>query len=230
MTKIDLTPAFLIHRRVFKNNSLLLDFFTRDYGKIRLVGRGIRASKTNIQMFQRLNISFAGKSELKTLTNWEVDDMPRVLAGKVLILGLYVNELIVRLLHENDAHIDLFESYQQLIKQISDLAQDEQAWLLRLFENNLLTELGYGLDFSTDIEQMLIDDNSFYQYQLQSGFIKHSTGKISGNLLKQMSLGALNNMPDSQQLKICRNLNRQRLSELLGDKPLQSRSLFFTGT
>jgi DNA repair protein RecO (recombination protein O) len=40
MTKIDLTPAFLIHRRAFKESSLLLDFFTQEHGKIRLVGRG----------------------------------------------------------------------------------------------------------------------------------------------------------------------------------------------
>ncbi|HIP75671.1 MAG TPA: DNA repair protein RecO, partial [Psychromonas hadalis] len=91
MTKVELTPAFLIHRRAFKDTSLLLDFFTRDHGKICLVGRGLRSSKTNIQMFQNLNISFSGKSQLKTLTHWEVDDSPRNLKGEALILGLYVN-------------------------------------------------------------------------------------------------------------------------------------------
>jgi DNA repair protein RecO (recombination protein O) len=33
------------------------------------------------------------------------------------------------------------------------------------------------------------------------------------------------NRPDVEQLKLCRNLNRARLQPLLGNKPLQSRSL-----
>ena len=227
MTKVDLTPAFLIHRRTFKESSLLLDFFTRDYGKIRLVGRGLRASKTNIQMFQQLNISFSGRTQLKTLSAWEMHDTPRMLTAEVLILGMYVNELIARLLHENDAHIRLFEAYQQLICQIVTLNELNRHWLLRLFENSLLAELGYALDFSADVGQIAIDNNSFYEYQPQSGFSKSATGKISGNLLTQLSLGELDNMPNLAQLKVCRNLNRQRLGALLGDKPLKSRSLFF---
>lgn len=230
MTKIELTPAFLIHRRAFKNSSLLLDFFTRDYGKIRLVGRGIRSSKTNIQAFQQLSISFSGKGELKTLTHWEADDVPRILTGETLILSMYANELIAKLLAENDAHIALFHAYQQLICQIVSLKMSDKLWLLRLFENNLLAELGYGLDFSTDANQIPINNNAFYEYKPQSGFIKHSGGKISGILLNKMLLNTLDNIPDAAQLKVCRNLNRQRLNLLLDNKPLKSRSLFFTGT
>ncbi len=229
MTRVELTPAFLCHRRAFKNTSLLLDFFTKDHGKIRLVGRGIRASKTNIQTFQNLNISFSGKGELKTLTHWEVDDKPRMLTGEALILGIYVNELIVRLLHEGDAYTELFDVYKRLVEQMSELEQFRRVWLLRLFENSLLTELGYGLDFLRDVEQMPIDNNAFYEYLAQSGFVKNSFGKIPGVLLNKISLSVLDNMPDTAQLKICRNLNRQRLDALLGDKPLNSRSLFFTG-
>ncbi|MBE8190261.1 MAG: DNA repair protein RecO [Candidatus Thioglobus sp.] len=228
MSKIELTPAFLIHRRTFKNNSLLLDFFTRDYGKIRLVGRGIRAAKTNIQMFQKLSISFSGRGKLQTLTHWETDDLPRVLSGETLILSIYVNELIERLLPENDVYLALFEAYQRLICQIATLEAESKLWLLRLFENNLLAQIGYGLDFARDVEQMPIEENESYEYLQQSGFRKNISGKISGILLNKMSLNGLENMPDLSQLKICRNLNRQRLEQLLGDKPLQSRSLIFT--
>ena len=64
MTKVDLASAFLIHRRAYRDNSLLLDFLTLEYGKIRLIGRGVRQAKANIQMFQHLRISYAGKGEL----------------------------------------------------------------------------------------------------------------------------------------------------------------------
>lgn len=116
MTKVELTPAFLIHRRAFKNSSLLLDFFTRDFGKIRLVGRGLRGSKTNIQMFQNLSISFAGRGGLKALSYWEIDDVPRNFKGEELILGMYVNELISRLLHEQDPYSELVCTVSEICK------------------------------------------------------------------------------------------------------------------
>ncbi len=228
MTKVELTPAFLIHRRAFKDTSLLLDFFTRDHGKICLVGRGLRSSKTNIQMFQNLNISFSGKSQLKTLTHWEVDDSPRNLKGEALILGLYVNELISRLLHDHDPYFELFEFYKQFVDQVSKSEQADRYWLLRLFENNFLSELGYALDFAQDIGGLPIDKNAFYDYQAQSGFSQNSTGKISGELLDLLLLESLDNIPNKDQLKTCRDLNRQRLNLLLGNKPLKSRELFFT--
>ncbi|HIG89006.1 DNA repair protein RecO [Candidatus Thioglobus sp.] len=228
MTKVDLTPAFLIHRRAFKESSLLLDFFTLEYGKIRLVGRGLRKSKTNIQMFQCLNISFSGKGELKTLSNWEVDDTPRIIKGEALILSMYVNELISRLLFDQDPHFKLFEIYKQFIVQITNMNQQAGYWLLRLFENNLLSELGYALDLSHDINGNDINKNNRYEYQHQLGFLHADTGKISGKLINQMLIEDIENMPDAQQLKVCRDLNRQRLNPLLGNKPLKSRSLFFT--
>ncbi len=228
MTKVELTPAFLIHRRAFKDSSLLLDFFTRDFGKIRLVGRGLRGSKTHIQMFQHLSISFSGRGELKALSHWEIDDMPRNFKGEELILGMYVNELISRLLHEQDPHSRLFKHYQQFMSQAGCLKQSARRWHLRIFENNLLAELGYGIDFETDINGNEINLNGYYEHQSQAGFSPNSLGKISGKLINQLLLETIENRPDLQQLKVCRDLNRQRLSFILGDKPLKSRSLFFT--
>jgi DNA repair protein RecO (recombination protein O) len=228
MTKVDLASAFLIHRRAYRDNSLLLDFLTLEHGKIRLIGRGVRQAKANIQMFQHLRISYAGKGELKTLTHWEVDDAPRQLKGESLILCMYVNEVITRLIHEHDPHPQIFELYQQFVTQTNDLDQQHQYWLLRIFENNLLSELGYGLDYATDLNGDEIQINKNYNYQPQLGFSEQADGKISGNLLNLLLSECLDKIPNEQQLKACRNLNRQRLNVLLGNKPLRSRELFFT--
>lgn len=228
MTKVDLTPAFLIHRRAYRDNSLLLDFLTLEHGRIRLIGRGVRQAKANIQMFQNLRISYTGKGELKTLTHWEVDDVPRQIKGETLILCMYVNELITRLIHEHDPHPQVFEMYQQLIAQMNGLDQAHQYWLLRIFESNLLSELGYGLDYANDINEDPIQIDKNYDYQPQLGFSQQADGKISGKLLNSLSSEGLNEVPDEDQLRVCRNLNRQRLSAFLGDKPLKSRELFFT--
>jgi len=228
MTKVDLASAFLIHRRAYRDNSLLLDFLTLEHGKIRLIGRGVRQAKANIQMFQHLRISYAGKGDLKTLTHWEVDDAPRQIKGESLILCMYVNELITRLIHEHDPHPQIFELYQQFVTQMIDLDQQHQYWLLRIFENNLLSELGYGLDYATDLNGDEIQINKNYNYQPQLGFSEQADGKISGNLLNLLLSECLDKIPNEQQLKACRNLNRQRLNVLLGNKPLRSRELFFT--
>ena len=228
MTKVDLASAFLIHRRAFKESSLLLDFFTLDHGKIRLVGRSLRKSKTSIQSFQQLKISYSGRGDLKGLNSWEVDDVPRRLQGDSLIFGMYVNELISRLLQEQDPHDELFVMYKDFISQLTEIDPTSHHWLLRLFENNLLQELGYGVDLSYDIIGNEINTELMYEYQHQGGFIASVTGKISGDLINQLLADDIKNMPNLQQLRACRDLNRQRLKPLLGDKPLQSRSLFFS--
>lgn len=225
MTKIELTPAYLIHRRAYQDNSLLLDFLTLEHGRIRLVARGSRQSKTKLQMFMQLRISYAGRGELKSLSAWEVDDTPRVLSGERLILGVYINELVERLLHEGEAHEQLFAAYQSFIGQLPGLPSVEQHWQLRLFENQLLESLGYGLDFAYDDQGEFVHGEKRYHYHEQLGFQSSASGIIPGELLLQ--LAQQGDVPDAEQLKICRNLNRQRLQPLLGDKPLHSRELYF---
>lgn len=226
MTKVELTPAYLIHRRAYQDNSLLLDFLTRDHGKIRLVARGMRKSKTKLQMFTHLHISYSGKGELKTLTHWEINDTPRVLLGEDLILGMYVNEVIDRVLPEHDPHEELFLAYQDFITSIAPLSKAQKHWSLRLFENNLLEVLGYGLSFEQDIQGDWISAEASYEYHQQSGFCLSSQGIMPGKLLQRLAKQDMDAVPDSAQLRLCRDLNRERLRLLLGDKPLNSRELY----
>ena len=174
MTKIELTPAFLIHRRMYQGSSLLLDFFTRHYGKIRLVARGARSNKTSLQMFQHLNISFKGRSDLKNLTNWEPSDQPRRLIGNDLILAMYTNELLSRLLPEGEKHQKVFDGYWNYLGMINKQSDTEKEYSLRLFENLFLEELGYGLEFNKDFKGNPIDSKLEYHFQEHKGFVARS--------------------------------------------------------
>ncbi|MCS5591539.1 MAG: DNA repair protein RecO [Gammaproteobacteria bacterium] len=225
MTNIELTPAFLIHRRTYQGNSLLLDFLTRDYGKIRLVARGIRKNKTAIQMFQCLRISFKGRGELKTLANTESADVPRRLLGNDLVLAIYANELLSRLLPEAEAHPGVFTAYQRLVEDVSHSVNNNQQLTLRLFENQLLEELGYGLDFRSEFSGESISPEVNYRFAEQEGFIRHVDGKIPGEMLLKFAHNATQDLSPAE-LKAAKGLNRQRLRALLGDKPLNSRELF----
>lgn len=225
MTSIELTPAFLLHRRTYQGNSLLLDFLTHDHGKIRLVARGIRKDKSPIQMFQCLKISFKGRGELKTLVNTENCDVPRRLLGNDLVLAMYVNELLSRLLPEAEAHPGIFSGYQKFVESINRPPACEQQLTLRLFENQLLEELGYGLDFHYDYSGEPISPIMNYYFAEQEGFIRHADGKIPGEILLKFASETTENL-SANELKIAKGLNRQRLRTLLGEKPLKSRELF----
>jgi len=225
MTRVDNTQAFLIHRRMFQGSSLLLDFFTKDSGRLRLIARGARKSKTSLQMFQCLSISFKGKGELKSLSQWEVDDQPRRLLGDDLILAMYANELILRLLPENDEYPETFNSYWTFLANLNALDSSEKEYALRNFENQMLEDLGYGLDFSFDINDERINEDQQYEFIEHQGFNKNSNGAVSGKAL--VSLSKQETITDPIQLTILKKMNRKRLKSLLGDKPLKSKELFF---
>jgi DNA repair protein RecO (recombination protein O) len=183
MTRIENSPAFLIHRRMYQGSSLLLDFFTKSHGRVRLIARGARSSKMSLQMFQCLSISFKGKSDLKSLSQWEILDEPRRLLGDDLILAIYANELLIRLLPEGDEYSELFNAYWLYIKNIKNKSNPEKEYSLRIFENQLLLELGYGLDFKDDIEGTPIKGSVLYDFIEDQGFIAQTEGKILGEIL-----------------------------------------------
>jgi len=226
MTRVDNSPAFLMHRRMYQGSSLLLDFFTKDFGKIRLIARGARNSKTSLQMFQCLSISFKGKGELKSLSQWEIADQPRRLLGDDLILAIYINELILRLLPEGDEHIEIFESYWTFISNLNTLASNEKEYALRKFENQLLDDLGYGIDFNFDIDGSAIDKDLKYNFIEHQGFTSNNDGLFNGKTLLRLS-NSDEAITDANELSILKKMNRKRLKSLLGDKPLKSKELFF---
>jgi len=227
MTKIELTPAFLIHRRMYQGSSLLLDFFTLHYGKIRLVARGARSNKTSIQMFQCLNISYKGRSDLKNLTDWESDDQPRRLLGNNLVIVIYVNELLSRLLPEAEKHRKIFNGYWNFLKTINKQSETEKEYSLRLFENLLLENLGYGLEFNKDFKGNPIDSELEYHFQEHNGFVPSVDGNIPGEALLVVDDAGDNGRLSVKHLSILKKLNRKRIRSILGEKPLKSRELFF---
>ena len=225
MTKIENTPAFLIHRRMYQGSSLLLDFFTKDFGRLRLIARGARKSKTSLQMFQCLSISFKGRGELKSLSQWEIADQPRRILGDDLILAMYANELILRLLPENDEYSQTFSSYWTFLSSLNDLDSNEKEFALRNFENQMLEDLGYGLDFGFDFNGEPINKEFHYDFNEHQGFEINSNGAMPGKTL--LNLSKRLTITDAIELSFLKKMNRKRLKSLLGDKPLKSKELFF---
>lgn len=63
-------PAYVIHRRPWRETSLLVDLFTLNHGRLSVVARGASGSKSalkaQLQPFQPLLLDWVGRGDLKT--------------------------------------------------------------------------------------------------------------------------------------------------------------------
>jgi len=234
--RIECQPCFILHRRNFRNTSLIVEVFSADFGRVAMVSRGARRPKSRIngllQVFQPLLISWTGRGELKTLTNVEAAEFVKPLSGPAYASGYYLTELIFRLLKPADIHEALFTSYAQALTALRDAGGDSQAAeiSLRLFEKQLLQELGYGLVLDHDVNTgESIRDDSYYHYVPEHGPVACDSESIpSGPKISGRSLIALasEKLTDKECLRDCKRLMRTVLQGYIGDKPLQSRMLY----
>ena len=228
---VELTPCFILHSRSYLESSLILDIFSREYGRLHLIAKGAKREKSPfsglLQPYQRLLMAWRGKSELMTLVDVEADIEQYVLPDAKIIAGFYVNELLVRLLHQHESHPELFDLYN---KAILDLSVSESIdAVLRFFEKGLLETLGYGLVLDHDIGNgQAIEADRKYYYLIDSGPTKDTpqTGnyiEITGNSLLALEKGSLENKAEIEETK---RLMRFILQSHLGTKPLASRALY----
>ena len=231
-TRVLLQPAYVIHRRPFRNTSLLVDFFCPEHGRIAAVARGARRGKSRmhglLQAFQPLRISFSGRGDVKTLTNAESAGAAVPLTGERLFSGFYVNELLSRMLHDHVEHPRLYEVYRETLDALANTALLER--VLRRFELELLAELGYAVNLESDCrEHEPIAEDKFYRYLPDVGF---EVAREDENDRKRifagahlLALGRLA-LEDPEIAASAKRLLRQALEVHLGGRPLHSRALF----
>jgi len=143
-TRINGQPAFVLHSYPYKETSLIVDLFTRDFGRIAVVAKGAKRPLSKLrgvlQTFQPLSVSWSGKQELRTLIDAEWVGGMLPIERTALLCGFYLNELLVKLIARDDPHRALFDHY---ISTLNELAHDEPAQIaLRKFERALLKETG----------------------------------------------------------------------------------------
>jgi DNA repair protein RecO (recombination protein O) len=223
-------PAFVLHHRPYRETSVILDLLTEDHGRISAVARGVRQARSQLkpllQPFIPLLVTWQGKSELMTLVSAEANDYSQGLAGAGLLSGLYVNELLMRVVPKYDAHPGLYTIYQQTLLELSnpDLLQKS----LRLFEKNLLEALGYGLQLKHDIHHQDIVAEYFYHYHVERGFEVSQNPATESALFSGKSLLAFaaDQLADANILQEIKRLMRMALAPLIGQFPLRSRQLY----
>lgn len=228
--RAQLEQAYLLHRRPWRESSLIVDFFVREHGRVALIAKGARRPKSTLrgvlQPFSLLSISFSQRSELGTLTAAEMVRNPAVPQGDSLFSAYYLNELILRLLERNDPFGDLFEHYSDTISSLS--AGDKPAPILRVFEKRLLHALGYGLELRRDVQSgQSLDPAATYEYRLEQGPVVTAEGSSGSLDFPGHSLIALadESLTDPGSLQDARRLLSAALDLYLGDRPLNTRKV-----
>ncbi|PHM23920.1 DNA repair protein RecO [Xenorhabdus budapestensis] len=222
--------AFVLHGRPYSETSLLLDFFTENEGRIRVLAKGVRSRRSNLkgclQPFTPLLIRWSGRGEIKTLRDAEPVSLALPLTGSVLYSGLYMNELLSRVLEQGTAYPALFFDYLQCL-QILAASEHTPEHALRRFELSVLTNMGYGVDYLHCAGSgEPVTDTMTYRYREEKGFIASLVVdhySFTGNELKAL---AAREFPDTTTLKAAKRFIRIALKPYLGGKPLKSRELF----
>ena len=231
ISRQDAQPAYVLHSYPFKETSLVVELFTRDFGRVGVVARGARRPKSSLRgvllAFQPLLVSWSGKGELHSLVRAEWHGGYHPLKGLSLICGFYLNELMLKLLARNDAHERLFEHYAQTLLDLSP--GGEHARILRGFEKSLLSELGYAVTLDRDVESgRPIAAQERYVYVLERGPVRiepdaEGNGvELLGQTLLDMHSNDYSSAITLQQSKA---LMRTLINHHLGDQELHTRQL-----
>lgn len=228
--RIDGAAAFLLHAHPYSETSLVLDVFAREHGRLAVLARGARRPRSAMRgvllAFQPLELGWFGGGEVKTLAKAEwVGGMP-LLQGKSLLLGYYLNELLLKMLPREDAHPTLYDAYGAALSALASGATDTAE--LRRFEKSLLRELGYGLALDRLANSgEAVQPDGLYEYQVERGVVE-ATG-VSPRLTfcgKTLLDLAADDYSDPRTLAESKLLMRQLMSYYLGSQTLQSRRVF----
>lgn len=224
--RVDGQAAYVLHSRPYRDTSLLVDFLTLEHGKLSAVVKGARRPNSRlrpvIQPFLPLQIGWRGRQELKTLSLAEPVDTNPFLTGNSLICGLYVNELLERLLQPLDPHPRLYVYYQYVINELR--AADDIEGALRTFERHLLIELGYAPDLR------VIESDAVYLYKPDRG-IQQVAQPNDANRARCFYGQHLQAIEQDQYAEpavrqAAKRLMRLVIDHMLSGRPLRSRELF----
>ena len=146
-------PALVLHRYDWSESSLILEVFTRQHGRVALVAKGAKKPSSNFRPvllpLQPLSLTWtqsaanaASASDIHTLKGAEWVGGHIMPTGDALLAGLYLNELLLRLLAREDPHPALFDTYRGVVRVLASAHGEALEPVLRAFELLLLQSVG----------------------------------------------------------------------------------------
>jgi len=169
--RADHEAGYVLHTYPYKETSLIVELFTRRFGRVALLARGARRPRSAMRgvllSFHPLRLSWSASAELGNLIAAEWAGALQPLAGQGLMCGFYLNELLLRLLPRDDSHEALYDAYTEALLRLS--SHEIPSAVLRSFEKRLLAELGYAPLLDRDAASRPIDPEALYLYEPERG-------------------------------------------------------------
>ncbi len=222
-------PGFVLHSYPYKETSLIIDLFSRDYGRVSLVAKGAKRPHSKLrsvlQTFQPLTVAWSGKSEVRTLTGAEWVGGMLPLEKSALLCGFYLNELLTKFLLRNEMSQVLFDHY---VSTLNQLAHGESAMIaLRKFEVVLLQQSGLLGEVTTClVSRTRVQTDKLYVLEPGSGvrpaLESDTVPKVYGKTLTDMESGSYSDPVTQAQSK---QLMRYMLHHHLHGQVLKTRQI-----
>ena len=222
--------AYILNSRPFRDASVILELFSEDFGRISCVARPAKKRgkilKGMLEPFRYLHCQWIGKSELHTLTSADERGRHQIPASEMM-LGLYLNELMLRLTHPHVIMPELFSAYKYTLHKLADPLINRH--ILMRFEVYLLASLGYPLEKDKNVIRI----QQRYLFDTETGLIPepmeepsarqpgHTQILLSGELL--LALQDIQNMQESHWREL--RIFLDQVFRHLSPRPLQARRL-----
>ncbi|WP_345066850.1 DNA repair protein RecO [Acidovorax lacteus] len=152
-------PAFVLHSYDWSETSLIVEAFTRAHGRVALVAKGAKRPSSGFRPvllpLQPVRLGYTPardeSADIHTLKSADWAGGHVMPSGEALLSGLYLNELLLRLLARGDPHPVLFDAYAAVVRVLADHQAAALEPVLRSFELVLLREVGLlpSLDVQT---------------------------------------------------------------------------------
>ena len=225
--RVWLAPGYVLHQYPYRDTSRIVEVMTSEYGRLTLFARGANGAKSalkgTLRPFQRLLLSWSGKSEACQLVAAEIDGGLSNLSSERLMCGFYMNELLLKLTERWDPHPDIFCSYASCMEALCAGAPEEPH--LRRFEKRLLDDLGYGLQLVNTDQGVPIDPGSYYRIAADGSpslCVAEAPGAVYGQSLADLEAGTL---LEERSLRDAKRILRAGLDACLDGRSLNTREL-----
>lgn len=222
--------AFLLHKKPFREDELLVDMFSLQHGHIRGLWRmrkNHRKAGFFITPFCVCSAVWSADSSLKRLRHLEPEPGQHfALNDKAQLYGLYVNELIYRTLPLDLPEVAVFDQYLNTMAHL----ESAPAQAVCRMEMTVIDALGLSPDYHCDTSGDPVARQKYYQladygFAPYSGTVVDSDMVFSGEVLQAVGHDDLR---QPAIVSAARRINERVLMQVLDGQKLKTRWLLKT--
>ena len=211
------TPAITLRRTDYKDSSQIITFYTRDYGKIQALAKGLKRSVKGISggidllTYNHIVFIQRGSSSLNILTEWTLRDNFHLLRNnsRKYYSALYILELVKEFTEENDKNEPLFDLFINTLYEMTNKGDPTVNTIA--FEVQMLALLGYLPEMSRCVNcKAKVDAKRFSSFSASEGGVLcadcsrriREKVKISGGTIATINFLAGKKVQDTGRLSI----------------------------